>query len=80
MTDVVSWYFSPFAPYGCCKEVKAAAVVLTFPEAQDSGEVDDDGFLNVKKKVRFRGWTEIVEGDASTACGLVQCEPSDNNN
>ena len=75
MTYVVSSYFAPFAPYGCWIEVKAAAGVLTVPDSQDSGMFDNNRFLTLKKEVRFRGWTEIVEGDASTASSLVECEP-----
>ena len=75
MNYVVGFYFSAFAPYGCWKEVKAAAGILTVPDGEDSGVVDNDGLLTLKKKVRCRGWTEIVEGHASTARGLVDCEP-----
>ena len=35
---------------------------------------DNKWYLTRKKKVRFRGWTEIVEGDTSTASGLVEYE------
>ena len=80
MTNVVSSYISPFAPHGCWKEVKAAAGVLTFPNGQDSGVVDNNRYLTLKKQVRFRGWTEIVEGDASTASGLVECVPWEDEN
>ena len=44
-------YFSPFAHYGCWKKVKAAAGVLTVRDRQDSGVVDNDGYLTLKKKV-----------------------------
>ena len=37
--------------------------------------VGSDRLCTPKKKVRFRGWTEILVGDASTASGLVECEP-----
>ena len=30
--------------------------------------------------MRFRGWTEIVEYDPSTASGLVECEPCKDEN
>ena len=56
--------------------MKAAAGVLTVTHSQDSGLVYNDGYLSGKKDVRFRGWTEIVERDASTARGLVECELS----
>ena len=75
MTYYVSSYFSPFAPCGWSKNAKALAGVLTVPDGQDSGVVDNNGFLTLKKGVRFRGWTEIAEWDASTASGLVECEP-----
>ena len=75
MTYVVSSYFSTFAPYGCWKEVKATAGVLMVPDGQDSGVVDNDGFLSLKKQVRFWECTEMVEGDASKASGLVECKP-----
>ena len=75
MTYIVSCYFSAFAAYGCCKWVKAAAGVLTVPDSQDSNVVVNDGYLTQKKNVRFRGWTEFVDGDDSTASGLVECEP-----
>lgn len=74
MTYIVSYYFSAFATYGCWKGVKAAAGGLTVPDSQDSGVVDNDPYLTVMKKVRFRGWYEIVEGDASTASGLAECQ------
>ena len=74
MTNVVSSYILPFAAYGCGKEVKAVAGVLTVPDGQDSAVVDNNRYLTLKKDVRFRGWTKIVEGDASSASGLVQCE------
>ena len=75
MTYYVASYFSPFAPYGWSKDAKALAGVLMVPDGQDSGVVDNNGFLTLKKEVRFRGWTEIAECDASTASGLVECEP-----
>ena len=80
MTCVVSSDLCTLAPSACTKEVKAAAVVLTVPDAQDSGEVDDNGFLTLKKRLRFRRSTEIVQGDASTASSLVECEPWDHKN
>ena len=80
MTYYVSSYVSPFAPYGCSKDAKALAGVSTVPDGQDSGVVDNDGFLTLKKKVRFRGWTEIAECDASTASGVVECEPWEDEN
>ena len=73
MTYVVSSYFSSFALYGCWKEVKTLAVVWMVPDGQQSGVVDSDMDLPLKRKVRFPGWTEIVEADASTACGRVEC-------
>ena len=75
MTYYMSSYFSPFGAYGCSKDAKALAGVLTVPDGQDSGVVDNNGFLTLKKEVRFRGRTEIAECDASTASGLVECEP-----
>ena len=74
MTYYVSSYFSPFAPHACSQDAKALAGVLTVPDGQDSGVVDHNVFLTLKKEVRFQGWTEITECDASTASGLVQCE------
>ena len=44
-------YVSTFAPYGYWKVVKAAAGVLTVPDGQDSGMVDNNGFLTLKKEV-----------------------------
>ena len=55
-------------------------MVLTVPDRQDSGMVDNNRFLTRKKGVRFRGWTEIAECDASTASGLVECEPREDKN
>ena len=75
MTYYVSSYFSPFAPYACSQDEKALSGVLTVPDGHDSGMVDNKGFLTLKKEVLFRGWTEIAECDASTASGLVECEP-----
>ena len=60
--------------------MKPAAVVLTVPDGQDSPEVDNDSFHTLKKKVRFQRWTEIAEGDASTASGLVKCEAWEDEN
>ena len=54
--------------------------VLTVPDGQDSGVVDDNRFLTLKKQVRFRGCTEIVECDASTARGFVECESWEDQN
>ena len=75
MTYVFSSYFWPVAPYGCSKDTKPCAGVLTVPDSQDSGMVDNDSALTLKKEVRFRGWTEITECYPSTASGLVECEP-----
>ena len=75
MTYYVSSYFSPFAAYGCSEDAKALAGVLTVPDGQDSGVVDNNGFRTLKKEVRCWGWTEIAECDACTARGLVECEP-----
>ena len=80
MTYYVSSYFSSFAPYACSQDVKALAGVLTGPDGQDSGVVDNNGFLTLKKEVRFREWTEIAECDTSTASGLVECEPCEDEN
>ena len=80
MTYYVSSYFSTFAPYGWSKDAKALAVVLTVPDRQDCGMVDNNGFLTRKKCVRFRGWTEIAECNASTASVLVECEPCEDKN
>ena len=76
MSYVVSSGFSPFATYGCWKEVKPAAGELMVPNSQDSVVLNNDGYLTLKKKVRFRGWTEIVERDTRTATGLVESESS----
>ena len=75
MTYYVSSYFSPFASYAWSQDAKALAGVLTVPDGNDSGVVDNNGFLTLKKEVRFRGWTEIAECNAGTASGLVECEP-----
>ena len=80
MTYYVSSYFSPFATYTCSKDATALAGVLTVTDGQDSGVEDNNGFLTLKKVVRFRGWTEIAECDASTASGLVECEPCEDEN
>ena len=80
MTYYVYSYYSAFAAYSCSKDAKALAVVLTVPDGQDSGMVDNNGFLTLTKEVRFRGWTEIAECDASTASGLVECEPCEDEN
>ena len=80
MTYYVSSYCSPFAPYGCSKDAKALAGVLTVPDGQDSGVVNNNGFFTRKKEVRFLGLTEIAECDPSTASGLVECEPLENEN
>ena len=80
MTNYVASYFSPFAPYGWSKDAKALPGVLSVPDSQDSGVVYNNGFLTLKKEVRFRGWTEIAECDASTASGLVECEPWEDEN
>ena len=80
MTYYVFSYFSPFAPYACSKVAKALAGVLTVPDGQDSGVVDHNGFLTLNKEVRLQGWTEIAECDASTASGLVECQPWENAN
>ena len=45
MTYVVSYHFAAFAPYGRSVDVKALAGVLTVPDYQDSGVVDNHGFL-----------------------------------
>ena len=80
MTYYVSAYFSPFATYGWSKDAKALAGVLTVPDGQDSGVVDNSGFLTLKKGVPFRGCTELAACDASTASGLVECEPCEDEN
>ena len=80
MPYYVYYYFSPFAPYVCSTAATGLAGVLTVPDGQDSGVVDHSGFLTLKKGVRFRGWTEIAECDASTASGLVECEPWEDEN
>ena len=80
MTYYVSSYFSPFATYGWSKDANALAGVVTVPDGQDSVVVDNNGFLTLKKELRFRGCTEIAECDASTASGLVQCEPCGDEN
>ena len=80
MTYIVCCSFSPFAPYGCSKDVKAWAVVLTVPNCQDSAVLDNNGFLTRKKEGRFRGWTEIADCDASPESSLVGCEPSEDEN
>ena len=80
MTDYVSAYFSPFAGHGWSKDAKGLAGVLTVPDGQDSGVVDNSGFLTLKKGVRFRAWAKIPECDASTASGLVECDPCEDEN
>ena len=45
MTYVVSSHFAAFAPYCCSVDVKALAEVLRVPDYQDSGVVDNNGFL-----------------------------------
>ena len=80
MTYGVASYFWPFAPCRCWKERKAAGGVFTVPNGQDSGVVDNDRYLTLKKTVRFRGWTEIVEGDCRTASSLVECVPWEDEN
>ena len=80
MSYVVCAYFSPFAPHGWSKNATAWAGVLAVPDGRDSGVVDSDGFLTLKKEVRFRGWTAIVERDGSTASVLVECESWENEN
>ena len=80
MTYYVSSYFSPFAPYACSQDAKALAGVLTVPDGQDSGVVDNNGCLTLKKEVRFRGWTEIPECDASPGSSQVECEPCQDEN
>lgn len=75
MTYIVSCYFSPVATYGCSKHAKTLAVVLTVPAGQDSGVLDDHGFLTWKKQVRIQEQTEIAHGNAGTASALVECEP-----
>ena len=80
MTYYGSSYFSPFDPHGCSNDPKAWDGVLTVPNWQDSGVTDNNRFLTLQKKVRFRGWTEMAECDASTACGLVECEPCEDEN
>ena len=74
MSDYVSSYFSPFAPYACTQNAKASAEVLTVPDGQDSAVLDNNEFLTLKKEVQFRGRNEIAECDASIASGLVECE------
>ena len=80
MTYYVSSDFSPFATHACSQDVKALAGVLTVPDGHDTGMVDNNGFFTLKKEVRFRGWTEIAECDASTASGLVEFEPWEDEN
>ena len=80
MTYHVSSYFSPFAPCGCSEDANALSEVLTVPDGEDSGMVDNNGFLTLTKEVRLRGWIEIAECDASTASGLVECEPCEDEN
>ena len=74
MSYVVSSDFSPFATCGCWKEGKTAAGDLMVPNSHDSVVVDNDGYFTLKRKVRFRGWTEIVERDTRTVTGLVESE------
>ena len=71
-THVVSSCFCAFAPYGCRKDAKAWAGVLTDPDAHDSGVVHNDACLTRKKKVQFLGCTEIVVYDAHTPTGRVE--------
>ena len=58
----------------------AWAGVLTVYDAQESGVVNNDGFLTQQKQVRFRGWTGIAECDPSTASDLVECESWEDEN
>ena len=80
MTYYVSSYVCAIAPYGCSKNAKALAEVLTVPDSEDSGVVYNSGLPTLKEGVRFRGWTEIAECNASTASGLVECEPCEDEN
>ena len=52
--------------------MKAAAGVLTVPDGQGSGLLDNDWYLTLKQKVLFRGLIELVESDASPASCLVE--------
>ena len=80
MTYYVSSYFCSFAASACSKDAKALARVLTVPDGQDSGVLDNNGFHVLKKEVRFQGWTEIAECDASAASGLVESETWEDEN
>ena len=80
MTYVVYSYFYPVATYGWSQDPKAWAGVLTVPDCIDSGVLDNNGFLTRKREVRFQGWTDIAVCDASTASGLVQFEPCEDDN
>ena len=80
MTYLIPCYFSSCAPCSGSKDAKPFARVLTVPDCQDSGMVDNDGFLTVKKEVRFRVWTEIAVCDASTVNGPGECEPCEDEN
>ena len=54
MTNDISSYVSPFAPHGWSKDAKAWPRVLAVPYGQESGVVDNSGYLTRKKEVRFR--------------------------
>ena len=60
--------------------MQAAAVVLTVPDGQGSGVVDNDAYLPRKKKVLFRGLIELVDSDASPASCLVEWESCEDDN
>ena len=75
MTYVVYSYVSSLASYGWSKHAKSFAGILPVPDGQDSDVVHNNSFLTLTKEVRFRGWTGIADCDASTASGLVECEP-----
>ena len=51
MTYVVNAYLAPFATYGCSKDAKACAGVLTVPDWQELVLGDMNGFLTQQKHV-----------------------------
>lgn len=46
--------------------------VLTVPDGQDTGMVDNDRLITLEEQVRYQGRTEILASVHSTASGLVQ--------
>ena len=80
MSHVMYYYFCAFAPYGCWIKTKALGGILQVPDGRDTGVVNNDVCLTLKKEVRFRGWTDIVDCDTSTTSGLVVCDAWEDTN